>query len=95
MSNARSITSIILTSMSGGSKILAKTWWAIRKGRGEVKKSAKKFYNTLVASGIPREDAKEITVAYAKPAWELLSVRNLIRMAIEMDSNDSTLSVSI
>lgn len=95
MSNARSITSIILTSMSGGSKILAKTWWAIRKGRGEVKKSAKTFYNTLVASGIPREDAKEITVAYAKPAWELLSVRNLIRMAIEMDENDSSLSISI
>ena len=90
MGNARSITSIILTSMSGGSKILAKTWWAIRKGRGEVKKSAKTFYNTLVSSGIPREDAKEITVAYAKPAWELLSVRNLIRMAIEMDEKDSS-----
>ncbi|MCK5265917.1 MAG: hypothetical protein KAR03_09950 [Candidatus Thorarchaeota archaeon] len=95
MSNARSITSIILTSMSGGSKILAKTWWAIRKGRGEVKKSAKTFYNTLVASGIPREDAKEITVAYAKPAWELLSVRSLIRMAIEMDEKDSSRSISI
>ena len=95
MSNARSITSIILTSMSGGSKILAKTWWAIRKGRVEVKKSAKTFYNTLVSSGIPREDAKEITVAYAKPAWELLSVRNLIRIAIEMDSNDSAPSLSI
>ena len=95
MSNARSITSIILTSMSGGSKILAKTWWSIRKGRGEVKKSSKTFYNTLVASGIPREDAKEITVAYAKPAWELLSVRSLIRMAIEMDEKDSSRSISI
>lgn len=95
MGKARSITSIILTSMSGGSKILAKTWWAIRRGRGEVNKSARIFYNALVASGIPREDAKEITVAYAKPAWELLSVRNLIRMAIEMDGNDSSLTISI
>jgi len=92
---ARSITSIILTSMGGGSKILAKTWWAIKKGRGEVKKSASTFYNELVESGIPREDAKEITVAYAKPAWELLSVRNLIRMAIEMDENGSSHSISI
>jgi len=95
VSNARSITSIILTSMGGGSKILAKTWWAIRKGRGEVKKSARIFYKALVASGIPREDAKEITVAYAKPGWDVLSVRNLIRMAIEMDENDSSHSISI
>lgn len=95
MGNARSITSIILTSMSGGSKILAKTWWAIRKGRGEVKKSARTFYNELVASGIPREEAKEITVAYAKPGWEVLSVRNLIRMAIEMDEKDSSRPISI
>ena len=68
--------------MGSGTKILAKTWWAIRKGRGEVKNGAKAFYNTLVAHGIPREDAKEIAVAYAKPAWELLSVTNLIRMAM-------------
>lgn len=95
MGTARSIASIIATSMGGGSKILAKTWWAIRKGRGEVKKSSRTFYNALVASGIPREDAKEITVAYAKPAWEFLSVRNLMRIAMEMDDNDSSLSLSI
>ncbi|MGY5878608.1 MAG: hypothetical protein RTV31_00100 [Candidatus Thorarchaeota archaeon] len=82
MGTARSILSIIGTSMGSGTKILAKTWWAIRKGRGEVKNGAKTFYNTLVAHGIPREDAKEIAVAYAKPAWELLSVTNLIRMAM-------------
>jgi hypothetical protein len=79
---ARSIASIIATSMGGGSKLLAKTWWSIRKGRGEVKKGAKEFYRTLVKHGIPSEEAKEITVAYAKPAWELLSITNLIRMAI-------------
>ena len=83
MGKARSIASIIATSMGGGSKLLAKTWWSIRKGRGEVKKAAKTFYNTLIKAGIPREEAKAITVAYAKPAWEILSVRNLIRMVME------------
>jgi len=80
---ARSIASIIATSMGGGSKLLAKTWWSLRKGRGEVKKAAKTFYNTLISHGIPREEARQITVAYAKPAWEILSVRNLIRMAMD------------
>ncbi|MGY5871341.1 MAG: hypothetical protein RTV72_03760 [Candidatus Thorarchaeota archaeon] len=95
MGTARSIASIIATSMGGGSKLLAKTWWSIRKGRGEVKKAARTFYNTLVKSGIPKEDAKEIALAYAKPAWELLSIRNLIRMAMESDGNGPSLSFSI
>jgi len=82
---ARSIASIVATSMGGGSKLLAKTWWSLRRGRGEVKKAAKTFYNTLIASGIPREEARLITIAYAKPAWEILSVRNLIKLAIEAD----------
>lgn len=89
MSKARSIASIIATSMGGGSKILAKTWWAIRKGRGEVKNSSKIFYNTLLKSGIPREEARQITIAYAEPALELLSVRNLIRIAIEAENGES------
>jgi hypothetical protein len=85
---AWSIASIIATSMGGGSKLLAKTWWSIRKGRGEVKKSARTFYNTLLKSGIPREEARQITIAYAKPAWEILSVRSLIRMAIEAEEGE-------
>ena len=89
MGKARSIASIIGTSMGGGSKLLAKTWWSLRKGRGEVKKAAQTFYSTLVASGIPREEAKEITIAYAKPAWEILSIRNLIRLAIEAEGGES------
>jgi hypothetical protein len=84
---ARSIGSIILTSIGGGSKLLTKTWWAIRKGRNEVKKSARAFYNTLKESGIPEEDAKEIAVAYAKPAYEILTVRNLIKLATQMDDS--------
>jgi hypothetical protein len=71
--------------MGGGSKLLAKTWWAVRKGRGEVKKSARTFYNTLLKSGIPREDAKELAVVYAQPAWELLKIRSLIKLAMEMN----------
>ena len=91
MGKARSIASIVATSMGGGSKLLAKTWWSIRKGRGIVKNGAREFYNTLLKSGIPREEAKEITVAFAKPAWELLSVRNLIKMAME----EENLTISI
>jgi hypothetical protein len=86
---ARSIASIIATSVGGGSKILAKTWWAIRKGRGEVKKGSRTFYNVLLKAGIPREEAKEITLAYATPAWELLQVRSLIKLAMEMDGDSS------
>ena len=89
MGKARSIVSIIATSMGGGSKLLAKTWWSIRKGRGEVKKGARTFYRTLVKAGIPAEDAKEIALAYAQPAWEILSIRNLIKMAMEMDGKSS------
>lgn len=83
MGKAKSIVSIIATSMGGGSKLLAKTWWSIRKGRGIVKDGSREFYRTLVKSGIPREEAKEITVAFAQPAWELLHVRNLIKLAME------------
>ncbi|MGY5860421.1 MAG: hypothetical protein RTU63_13705 [Candidatus Thorarchaeota archaeon] len=89
MGKARSIAKIVATSMGGGTKILARTWWAIRKGRGEVKNGAKTFYRTLVEYGIPREEAKTITIAYAKPAWELLSIRNLIRMAIAAEGGES------
>jgi hypothetical protein len=88
MGTARSIASIIATSMGGGSKLLAKTWWSLRKGRGEVKKGAKTFYNTLVECGIPREEAKEIAIAYARPAWEILSVRSLIKLAIESEGGE-------
>jgi len=90
LGKARSIASIIATSMGGGSKLLAKTWWSIRKGRGIVKNGAREFYRTLVKAGIPSEEAKEITVAFAKPAWEILSVRNLIKMAMEMDGKESS-----
>ena len=84
MGMARSIASLAWTAFAGGSKLLVKSYMAIRRGRGEVKKSARIMYKQLVKDGIPPEDAKEIAVAYAKPAWELLHVRNLIKLAREM-----------
>ncbi|RDE14024.1 MAG: hypothetical protein C4K48_06835 [Candidatus Thorarchaeota archaeon] len=94
MQTARAIGSIILTSVGGGSRLLAKTWWALRKGRGEVRKSARTFYETLREAGIPEEDARAIAVAYAQPAYDILRFRSLIKMAMEMNESDSSPSFS-
>jgi len=91
---ARSIGSIILTSLGGGSRLLAQTWWALRKGRKAVKDSARVFYNTLRDAGIPDEDAREIAVAYAQPAYEILRIRNLIKMAMEMNDSETSPFIS-
>ncbi|MFW9768711.1 MAG: hypothetical protein ACFFF9_03315 [Candidatus Thorarchaeota archaeon] len=85
MGTARSIASITGTAIGGGSKLLFKVWWALRKGRAQVKKGAKTFYNTLVRAGIPKEDAKQIALAYAAPAWEVLSIRGVFRMLRDVD----------
>lgn len=95
MGTARAIGSIILTSIGGGSILLSKTWWALRKGRGEVKKSAGIFYKTLREAGIPDEDARAIAVAYAQPAFEILKIRSLIKMAMEMNESGSSPTISI
>ena len=94
MGTARAIGSIVLTSIGGGSRLLTRTWWALRKGRAEVKNSARTFYKTLREAGIPDEDARAIAVAYAQPAFEILKIRNLIRMAMEMDESGSSPSSS-
>ncbi|MHA2025515.1 MAG: hypothetical protein ACW98U_06395 [Candidatus Thorarchaeota archaeon] len=88
MGTARSIASITGIAIGGGSKLLVKVWWSLRKGRGQVKKGAKTFYNTLVKVGIPREEAKQIAIAYAGPAWEILSIRGIFRMISEVDGVD-------
>lgn len=85
MGKARSIASITGTAIGGGSKILIKVWLALRRGKGEVKKGAKTFYRTLIISGIPEKEAREITVAYAKPAWEILSVGGIFKVIKEID----------
>lgn len=87
MGTARSIASITGTSIGSGSKLLFKVWWSLRKGRAEVKKGAKAFYKTLRANGIPQEEAKQIAIAFAKPAWEVLSIRGILQMIRNLDED--------
>jgi hypothetical protein len=88
LGTARSIASITGTAIGGGSKLFIKMWWVLRKGRAQVKKGAQTFYSTLVKAGIPREDAKQIALAYAAPAWEVLSIRGIFRMLRNLDGVD-------
>lgn len=88
MGKARSIASLTGTAIGGGSRLLVNVWWSLRKGRGQVKKGAQTFYNTLVKSGIPKEDARQIAIAYAGPAWEFLSIRGIFRMIRDVEGVD-------
>ncbi len=81
---ARSIGSIIWTSIKGGTIILTKLLWVLRKSRSQVRKSAKTFYQAMLRAGIPREVALDITSSYATPGLELLKIRNLIKMVREL-----------
>ena len=94
MGIARSIGSVIVTGIGGGTKLLAKTWLALRRGRNEVRNSARIFYKTLRNSGIPEEEAREITVAYAQPAYEILKIRSLLKMAMEMSDSGTSPYIS-
>ncbi|OLS31496.1 MAG: hypothetical protein ThorAB25_02180 [Candidatus Thorarchaeota archaeon AB_25] len=87
MGNARSIASITGTAIGGGSKLLFKVWRSLRKGRSEVKKGAKVFYKTLRENGIPQEEATQIAIAFAKPAWEILSIRGIMRLIRDLDED--------
>ncbi len=57
---------------------------SVRRARGQVKKGSKKFYETLVDAGLPKDEAHQISEAFASPAMELLSIRNMVNMAREM-----------
>ena len=81
---ARSIGSIIWTSFTGVTKLLAKLYLSLRKTRGMVKKSARTFYSSMLEEGIPKEVALNITSSYASPGLELLKIRNIIRMVSEL-----------
>ena len=87
MGTARSIASITGTAIGGGSKLLFKIWRTLRKEKAEVKKGARTFYKTLVDNGIPKEDAREISIAYVKPAWEILSIRGVLKLMRDLDEN--------
>jgi len=82
---AREVASIVWTAMSGGTKLATRSLLAIRRGKGQVKKGSRLFYKLLLNSGIPKEQALQIAKSYASPGWEMLKLRNLIRMAREMD----------
>ncbi|TFG11601.1 hypothetical protein EU537_11840 [Candidatus Thorarchaeota archaeon] len=82
--SAREVASIVWTALSGGTKLLVKSFWTLRKAKGAVKKGSKKFYNNLVEAGIPKEHAKDISDKFREPAEEVLKIRNLIRFAQEM-----------
>jgi hypothetical protein len=85
--SARSIASITGTAIGGGSKLLFKVWRSLRKGRSKVKKGAKVFYKTLRENGIPEEEAKQIAISFAKPAWEILSIRGIMRLVRDLDED--------
>ena len=84
---ARAIGSIIWTSITGGTKILTKLLLVLRRSRGQVKKSAKTFYNTMLEYGVPRDVALDVTSSYASPGLEMLKVRNIIKMVREMSDD--------
>ena len=82
--NALAIASITWTAVTGGTKVAVRMLMSVRRAKGQVKKASKKFYNTLVDSGIPKDEAYQISEAFASPAMELLSIRNIVNMAREM-----------
>ncbi len=85
--SGRAIGSIIWTSITGGTKILTKLLLVLRRSRGQVKKSAKTFYKTMLNDGIPKDVALDITSSYATPGLEMLKVRNIIKMVRELSDD--------
>jgi hypothetical protein len=84
-STAWSILKIVGTAAKGGTSLLVRTYWSIRKGRGWVKKAKKRFQKELVNSGIPDDIARQIANSYADPGLEILSIRNMINLARELE----------
>lgn len=80
MGTARSIASILGTAIVRGPKLLVSVWWAMRQARGQVKEGAKTMYKTLMEEGIPDEEARQIAVSFAAPAWEMLQLRSIVKL---------------
>ena len=81
---ARAIGSIIWTSLTGGTKTLAKMYMSLRRGRSIVKKGSKTFYSSLIENGLPQDFAQEIVYSYASPGLEMLKIRNIIKLVQEL-----------
>ena len=82
------ILSLIKTAAVGGTKLLVKGFITISFAKRKVKKSQKTMEKTLVKQGIPKEIAIEIADSYASLGNQFLSIRQLIRMARNMDNLD-------
>ena len=78
---ARAIASITWTAVTGGTKVAVRMLMSIRRAKGQVKRGSKRFYKTLFDAGIPKDEAHQISEAFASPAMELLSIRNIVNMA--------------
>ena len=81
---ARAIASITWTAATGGTKAAVRMLLSMRRAKGQIKKGSKEFYKTLVDAGIPKDEAYQISEAFASPAMELLSIRNMVNMAKEL-----------
>jgi len=67
----------------GGTRLLAKTYSAMRRGRGVVKRGSRVFMKTLIDMGVPESHAKAITRAFVEPSKQFLTIRNLLKLASE------------
>ncbi|TXT55105.1 MAG: hypothetical protein BAJATHORv1_40014 [Candidatus Thorarchaeota archaeon] len=79
---------LILSAIGGGFKMMAKTYLAIRRGKGQVKDGAKEFYNKLQEYGVPKEVAREITSTYTKSGMDILSIRKMMQLASKFDDEE-------
>ena len=82
---ARSILSLVKTTITGGTKLLVKSFLAITGAKRRVKKGKKIMEKNLVKFGLPRETASEIADSYASIGNEFLSIRKIIKMARNFD----------
>jgi hypothetical protein len=85
MGTARAIASLTATALGYGPRLLFNVWWALIKARGQVKKGARTMYKALVREGIPEENARQIAVSFAEPAYNLLQIRSIIKMVQSLD----------
>jgi uncharacterized membrane protein HdeD (DUF308 family) len=85
---AWSILSLLKTVVFSGTKLLVKGFLAITFAKRKVNKSEKSMRKKLVKQGIPSEIAGEIADSYASLGKEFLSIRQLIRMAKDIDNFD-------
>ncbi len=81
---------LVFDAVAGGSKLLVKTYAALRRGRGQVKTARKLFYSSLVELGVPKDDAAEVAEIYASIGLQILSVRKLIGLARSLQSDHAT-----